>query len=226
MVEPDVVVRPITQSDINGVSGRCWESSETQARLFEKQGILGMAAWQGTQCVGLLHVYRVTLPDWDDSDFPGYGRRRPVSWPLGWPLLAAREKGLRFDGPVWGHACFHVGFAGPDAKHADRAFFGRGIGAALCRASIAWAREHGCAGVLAQGGTKAAPEYNVWMGCLPWTTYERLGFECAAMEEDGQKLPWWARGEANPAVMKQVEEALASGCTPEDLCARLMVLRF
>ncbi len=222
----DVVVRPIERLDIARVAGACWENRETQDRLLQQQGILGMGAWQGPLCVGQLHCYRVTLPEWDDTNFPGYGRKRPVSWPLGWPLLAAAEKGLRFNGPVWAHACFHVGFAGPEAQQADRTYFGGGIGTALCRASVQWAREHGYAAVLAQGGTKAAPEYNVWMGCLPWTTYSRIGFECLAMEEDGRQLPWWAKGEARPEVMKQVREAVDSGCEVSELCARLMVLRF
>jgi GNAT superfamily N-acetyltransferase len=220
----DIDIRPIESSDLDRVAGVCWENRETQIRLLELQEILGLAAWDRSLCVGQLHCYRVTLPQWDDESFPGYGRARPVSWPLGWPLLAAREKGLRFDGPIWGHACFHVGFTGPDAGHADRAYFGRGIGSAMCRASVRWASEHGYSAVLAQGGTKAAPEYNVWMGCLPWTTYARMGFACAAQEEDGQQLPWWAKGEASPEAMKQVQEAVDGGTAVADLCARLMVL--
>jgi GNAT superfamily N-acetyltransferase len=148
-----------------------------------------------------------------------------VSWPLGWPLLAARDKGLKFDGPVWAHACFHVGFSGPEARSADPAYFGRGIGKALCRASVEWACDHGYAAVLAQGGSKAVPEYNVWMGCLPWTTYAAMGFSVIAQEEDGRRLPWWAKGEARPEVMRQVQEALAAGKPFEELCTRAMVLR-
>jgi len=226
MSEPQVVVRPIIQSDIDQVAAACWENRETQTRLLEQQEILGMGAWQGSLCVGQLHCYRVFLPQWDDSNFPGYGRRKPMSWPLGWPLLAAKEEGLNFSRPVWAHACFHVGFAGPDARHANRTYFGRGIGTAMCRASIEWARAHGYAAVVAQGGTKTTPEYNAWMGCLPYTTYERLGFECLALEEDGRRLPWWAKGEARPEVMEQVQAAVESGIEPSALCARLMVLRF
>jgi GNAT superfamily N-acetyltransferase len=164
------------------------------------------------------------LPAWDDSNFPGYGKDRPVSWPLGWPLLAARDKGLSFDRPVWAHACFHVGFL-PGGHEAERAYFGRGIGTAMCEASVRWAREHGYAAVLAIGGSKAVPEYNVWMGCLPWTTYSRLGFECIAMEEEGKQLPWWAKGEARPEVMEQVHTAVAAGREPAEICARTMLLR-
>ena len=223
-MKEEIEVRPVALADLDRLAGACWENRQTQLRLLDSQEILGMAAWQGSQCVGLLHCYRVTLPDWDDSNFPGYARARLVSWPLGWPLLAVREKGLQFDGPVWSHACFHVGFTSPETHRPDRRYFGRGIGTALCEASLEWARGHGYAAVLAHGGTKAAPEYNVWMGCLPWTTYARMGFQCTAQEEDGQSLPWWARGEASPEVMKQVQEHLDAGRKPDDLCARLMVL--
>lgn len=222
----EVVVRPIGREDLDCISGACWENRETQIRLLEQQEILGMAAWQEDTCVGSLHCYRVSLPDWNDTNFPGYGRKRPVSWPLGWPLVAAKEKGLSFAGPVWGHACFHVGFAGPAAKRADSAYFGRGIGTALCEASVRWARENEYAAVIAQGGTKAAPEYNVWMGCLPWTTYRRMGFECLAQEAEGRELPWWAKGEASPETMKQVQECMDAGTDASELCTRLMVLRF
>ena len=64
------------------------------------------------------------------------------------------------------------------------------------------------------------------MGCLPWTTYARMGFECVAFEEDGLQLPWWAKGEGPPEAAKQVREAMDAGIGVRELCARLMVLRF
>ena len=223
MTEGEFNIRPIEPEDLDHVADACWENRQTQVRLLQRQEILGIGAWEGAMCVGQLHCYRVTLPQYDDSDFPGYGRSRPVSWPLGWPLLAAKDKGLNFDRPVWGHGCFHVGFT-PGARRADPAYFGRGIGTAMLRRSVQWARDHDYAAVIAHGGTKAAPAYNVWMGCLPWTTYEAMGFTCAATEEDGRQLPWWAKGEAPPGVMNQVQEAVAAGRGPDELCARLMVL--
>lgn len=225
MNEPAYIICPITAPDLERVSRACWDSRDIQLRILETQDILGFAAWQGEYCIGSLHCYRVTLPAYDDALFPGYGRAKPEGWPLGWPLLAAQELGLTFDGPVWGHACFHVGYAGPDAARADRSYFGRGIGTALCEASLAWAREHGYAAVLAQGGAKVAPEYNVWMGCLPWTTYTRLGFECLANEVKGTELPWWMQAGDIPAVQEQARRALEQGCSAQDLGTRLMLLR-
>lgn len=223
MTESEFHIRPIEQGDLEQVADICWENRQTQERLLQRQEILGIGAWEGANCVGQLHCYRVDLPEYNDSDFPGYGRSRPVSWPLGWPLVAAVEQGLSFDRPVWGHACFHVGFT-PGAHKADPAYFGRGIGTAMLHASVQWARDHDYAAVIAQGGTKAAAQYNVWMGCLPWTTYAATGFTCVATEENGRQLPWWAKGEASPEVMEQVQEATAAGHGPDELCTRLMVL--
>jgi len=75
------------------------------------------------------------------------------------------------------------------------------------------------------GGTKIAPAYNVWMGCLPWTTYASIGFQCVAMEEDGNELPWWAKNEELSELI-QVQEAIAAGHSYDELCARLMLLCF
>ena len=108
MMKGEFEIRPIRLGDLDHVTGACWENRQTQVRLLEIQEILGFGAWEGDACVGQLHCYRVTLPQWDDSNFPGYGRARPEGWPLGWPLLAAREKGLKFDRPAWGHACWPI----------------------------------------------------------------------------------------------------------------------
>lgn len=218
-------IRPIISQDLDRIAGACWENRQAQMRLLESQEILGFGAWEEDTCVGLLHCYSVTLPQWDDSNFPGYGRTNLVSWPLGWPLLAAKEKGLEFDKPVWGHACFHVGWT-LGAPHADPKYFGRGIGTALLKISVQWAREHDYAGIIAHGGTKVAPAYNVWMGCLPWTTYASMGFECIAMEEDGKQLPWWTKNEEQIELMAQVREAIAAKQEYDKLCARVMLLSF
>jgi GNAT superfamily N-acetyltransferase len=224
MTKGEFHIRPIELKDLDRIAGTCWENRQTQIRLLELQEILGFGAWEEDACVGLLHCYSVSLPQWDDSNFPGYGRANLVSWPLGWPLLAAKEKGLEFR-PVWGHACFHVGWT-LGAPRADPKYFGRGIGTALLKASVKWAREHDYAGIIAHGGTKVAPAYNVWMGCLPWTTYSSMGFQCVAMEEDGKQLPWWTKNEEQPELMAQVREAIAAGRGYDELCARLMILRF
>jgi len=225
MAKGEFYIRPIVSQDLDRIAGACWENRQTQIRLLELQEIPGFGAWEGDTCVGLLHCYSVTLPQWDDSNFPGYGRANLMSWPLGLPLLVAKEKGLKFNKPVWGHACFHVGWT-LGAPHADPKYFGRGIGKAMLKASMQWAKEHDYAGIIAHGGTKVVPDYNIWMGCLPWTTYASAGFECVAMEEDGKQLPWWTKNEGQPELMAQVHKAIAFGSGCDELCAKVMLLRF
>jgi GNAT superfamily N-acetyltransferase len=218
-----VTIRPIYEQDLDAVAGMCWENRETQLRLLEKQATLGFGAWDTeNRSVGTLHCYRVTLPEWDDSDFPGYGRARLEDWPLGWPLLAAREKGLEFDGPVWGQACFHVGIL-PNTWQANPAYFHRGIGTALLEASVAWARDHDYVAAIGHGGSAMVPAYNTMMGCVPWTSYAKLDFETAAIEEDGARLPWWGETKGE-TIQAQVEQALAAGKKIADIAARLMIL--
>ena len=223
MNQDEVTIRPIYGQDLDAVAGMCWENRETQLRILEKQEILGFGAWDtDTTSIGTLHCYLVTLPEWDDSDFPEYGRARLQDWPLGWPLLAARERGLEFDGPVWGQACFHVGIL-PNTWEANPAYFRKGIGTALLEASVAWAREHGYAAVIGHGGSAIVPAYNTMMGCLPWTSYAKLGFDTKVIEEDGERLPWWAETKGE-AIQAQVAQALAEGKQIADIAARLMVL--
>lgn len=213
-------IRAIRSTDLDTVPGKCWDNREAQLNLLHRQEILGFAAWDQDQCIGQLHCYRIDPPKWEDDSFPSYGRRDPKSWPLGWPLLIAREQAVA--GPIWGHGCFHVGLR-MGAHDADPKLSHRGIGTSLCRASVQWAKEHGYASVLAIAGTSLVPDFNSWMGCLPWKVYERLGATCLVMEEDGLQLPWWAN-QCPPSAQDQLNQAIQAGATPKDLCARAMRL--
>lgn len=212
---------PITGSDLNTVPGKCWEGHESQQQLIQAQEILGFAAWEGEQCVGQLHCYRIDPPQWDSELFPSYGRREPRSWPLGWPLQVAQE--LMLQGPIWGHGCFHVGLLQGVGENEVR-YFRRGIGTGLCQASVRWAKAHGYASILAVAGSAWVPDYNIWMGCLPWKVYERLGFETISMEEQGEKLPWWVEP-CPPVAQAQLRQAVLAGIVPKELCARVMTLK-
>lgn len=106
----------------------------------------------------------------------------------------------------------------------DPRYIGRGIGTALCRASIQWARYHGCAAVLAPGAPEGMFEFAKWVGHLPWTTYAKLGFEPVEDGWDEIDLPNWARGDAPAEVTAEVKAALAAGRAPHELRERLMVL--
>lgn len=103
-------------------------------------------------------------------------------------------------------------------------YHGRGIGSALCAASARWAKEHEYAAVLATGAPKGIFEYAKWAGLLPWTGYVRLGFRSVAEEAAGNALSAWATGNSPPAVMSEVESALAAGRPVEEIRNRLMML--
>lgn len=224
MTAENITVRPIYASDLDRVAPACWQSRSAQLELLARQETLGFAAWQEDTCVGSLHCYRVALPDYDDALFPAYGRDEPRSWPLGWPLLAARGLGLAFERPVWGLACFHVGFTGPSARRADPGYFRRGIGRALLESAISWAERRGYGAVLAHGGPDQMPRYNTNMGCLPYTAYLKHGFSEIARDAQPGELGWFAAQKGDPQMEAEISQALAAGTAPEALSARAMLL--
>ena len=214
-----VEVRPILLEELEHVPLRCWKDRASIRGLFESQQTIGMAAWAEEKCVGQLHGYRLHLPEgghehWGEWNKPWWVRNRPAE--------------LDLTGPVWAHACCHVGRTlqtwltesvgyikelGPkcnwDAERiserhqphcfsneqlrelidrarrpeqptdlewgADPSYFGRGIGTAMCRASIDWAKEHGYVAVLATATPDGLPTFSRLAGGLPRNSYERLG---------------------------------------------------
>jgi len=106
----------------------------------------------------------------------------------------------------------------------DPRYLGRGIGTALCEASVQWARDHGYAAVLAPGAPDGLFEFAAWSGHLPWTAYTKIGFRVASGPRQGDGLSNWAQGDSPPEVMAQVQSALAAGRPPHEFRERLMML--
>jgi GNAT superfamily N-acetyltransferase len=219
-----IEVRPILRDELTSVPLRCFPGPEVIDRMFENQGTIGMAAWNDTVCVGQLHCYRL---DASTGNWPDWNR----PWWLGPVLEGAFDLGR----PLWCHACCHVGRTLESAaaeergmgiqKGIDTRYLGRGIGTALCKASVVWAAKHDYGAVLASGHPDRLYSFAVWCGGLPWTTYEKLGFSVAATEVDGDELPGWAQGDSPPEVMKEVHAALVKGRPAKELQSRLMVLK-
>jgi GNAT superfamily N-acetyltransferase len=240
LVSPDdipITIRPIQIDEIDRIPLRCWPMDRgALLRLFESQGTLGMAAWEEDRCVAQLHCYRIVLPDQDNPDWPSWNHW----WRPDWWRRMTGSVNLELSGPTWCHACCHVGRtlesfrqeievnaspAAPDIrKGADPRYFGRGIGTALCRASMRWAWDHNYTTVLALGAPSGLFEFAVAAGHLPWTTYTRLGFEPFGMISDAAHLPQWARGHGPEEVKDAIQAAMAAGRPLQDFYERLMVM--
>lgn len=213
-----VDVRPIRRDELGRVLLRCLPDGGSIESMFKSQQTVGIAAWDGDRCVAQLHCYCLELPGgsvevWPEWSRPGY-------------VQDIINGSLGIKGPVWCHACCHVGrsietFSISDAP--DSRYFGRGIGSALCRASVSWARENGYAAVIAPGTPDGLFEFSVWAGGLPWTTYDKLGFSSLSAKHDD--LPEWAKGNSPPEVMAAAKSALAAGRPEEDFHSKLMVLK-
>jgi GNAT superfamily N-acetyltransferase len=229
-----ITVQPILRGELDRIVLRCWPDRKTLERLFAEQGTIGMAAWDGKKNVAQLHCYRVTAPDgkeWKAAEHGAMGGSMGANWWTesdrvfeGWGQWGPRKSELGLSGPIWCHACFHVGRTLDDPEANDPRYLGQGIGTALCKASIQWAQEHGYVAVVAPGSPEGVPAFTNWYGHLPWTTYAKLGFHDypVPLEETGQ-LPGWAVGDVHEPIASEIKKALESRPLNEIL-ERVMVL--
>ena len=229
-----ITVRAIEPTELDRIVLRCWPDRQTLDRLFTAQGTIGMAAWDGDRNVAQLHCYRVTAPggkEWQAARHgPGGGAMGANWWTEsdrvfdGWGQWGPRKTDLSLSGPIWCHACFHVGRTLDDPEANDPRYLGQGIGTALCKTSIQWAREHGHVAVVAPGAPDGVPEFTSWYGHLPWTTYAKLGFrDYAVPPEEADRLPNWATGGVHEPIASEIKNALQNRLAHEIL-ERVMVL--
>jgi GNAT superfamily N-acetyltransferase len=212
-------IRPIRRDELGRVLIRCLPDGYRIEMMFKTQEVIGIGAWEGDKCIAQLHCYRLILPHGSVDLWPAWSRPSYID--------AVLNGCLGISGPVWCHACFHVGrsiesFARSDAP--DSQYFGLGIGTALARASIRWAEEHDYEAIIAPGTPDDLFAFSVWAGGLPWTTYRKLGFSGKALDI-GDDLPDWAKGNAPPEVMEEVKAALTAGRPKREFHSRMMVLR-
>ena len=214
-----IEISPIRREDLGKVLIRCLPDGYRLEKLFKTQEIIGIGAWDGDKCIGQLHCYRLILPHGSADLWPAWSRPSYVEGIL--------NGCLGISGPVWCHACFHVGRSIESFAHSDdpdSRYFGRGIGTALAQVSVHWAKEHDYEAVIAPGTPDGLFSFSVLAGGLPWPTYQTLGFTDETFETDDD-LPEWAKGNAPPELMKDVEAALATGRPKREFHSKLMVLR-
>jgi len=212
-------IHPIRRDELGKVLLRCLPDGYRIEMLFNTQETIGFGAWDQGQCIAQLHCYRLQLPHGTANLWPTWTRPAFITDVL--------SGSLNIHGPVWCHACFHVGrsiasFAQSDQP--DARYFGRGIGTALAQASIHWAETHDYAAVIAPGTPDGLFAFSALAGGLPWTTYRKLGFTVEGLEA-ADDLPDWANDKAPPEVMEELSNALASGRSKRELHSKLMVLR-
>lgn len=215
-----IEVRPIRRDELGKIVLRCYPDGGKLESLFKTQGTIGIAAWDRETCVGLLHCYSLNLPGGMNPYWP--------EWNKPWWLNYLSSGALHINGKVWCHACCHVGRtleAMAVSDNPDPKYFGKGIGTALCQASISWAQEHGYKAVLADSNPDKLFNLAIWHGGLPWTTYAKLGFTEVRAEVEGDELPDWAQGNSPPEVMQEIQAAIASGRPKSDFRCRLMMLQ-
>jgi GNAT superfamily N-acetyltransferase len=102
---PHIEVRAIRQTELDRIVRRCWPGREELLRLFDEQVTIGMAAWEGAKCVGVVHGYRLDDPKAGSERWPSWANWwHPDEWPD-----TTREAALDLPGPIWCLSCFHVG---------------------------------------------------------------------------------------------------------------------
>lgn len=212
-------IRPLRREDLGKVLIRCLPDGYRIETLFKTQETIGIGAWESGKCIAQLHCYRLVLPHGSIDLWP--------IWTRPFYINAVLNGRLGISGPVWCHACFHVGrsiesFANSDDP--DSRYFSRGIGTALAQASVRWAKEHDYEAVIAPGTPDGLFSFSVLAGGLPWTTYYKLGFLDETFDANDD-LPDWAKGNGPPEVMKEVEAGLAAGRHKREFHSKLMVLR-
>jgi hypothetical protein len=212
-------IRPIRRDELGKVLLRCLPDGNSIEWMFKSQEVIGIGAWDGDRCIAQLHCYRLLLPHGSGDLWPAWSRPSYVD--------AMIDGYLDISGPVWCHACFHVGrsiesFSRSDEP--DSRYFSRGIGTALAQASVQWAKEHEYQAVIAPGTPDGLFAFSVLAGGLPWTTYRKLGFSDETFDIDDE-LPDWAKDNAQPELMNIVNAALAAGRPKREFHSRLMVLK-
>ena len=211
-------VRPISRGELGQVLLRCLPDGGRIETLFKMQETVGFGAWEGERCIAQLHGYRVAPAEGDAGLWPSWSRPSYIDDILSGALAVAA--------PVWCHACFHVGRSIESFAHSDEPdarYFHRGIGTALARCSVNWARQRGYASVVASGTPDDLFAFSVWAGGLPWTTYRALGFDEIGRQRP-DTLPEWTKWDAPANVMPAVARALDAGRPKSDLHSRIMVL--
>ena len=173
--------RPIEATDFDSVETSDWRSPGHVKELIESQGIGSMLAFDDERYLGQLYVREY------DPSFanPGGVSGGPEPWR---DFSLAEPLGLQ--GRYLTLGCYHVGWRpGGTWETVDTTLWGKGVGTGLLEAMIEWVRSQDAIdGLVAWALVHGSKEIHQHNGQMPYTVYQRLGFEELKRVND----PSWA----------------------------------
>jgi GNAT superfamily N-acetyltransferase len=160
----EIRFRPLAFDDLDAVPLQCQGEPAELAERIARCGSSALLAFDGDACVGQLQFrpYVAGTRSPNGLHHPLYWMDFPDSTP------APPEPALAL-------FCYHVGQLASNPERRDPRYLGRGIGQALLRETLTWARGHGFAAVVAKG-LASCWSLIQYMGGMPWSVYEEHGF--------------------------------------------------
>ena len=176
----DIQIRPATAADLPALERRClWGGEDEMRTRIASQGTCSIIALDGGRPIGQLYVRAL------ESGFRSPGGLHDGAW---WADLAGIDESLRLPGRTAMLGCWHVGrVREPDGTEREaEEYRGRGIGIALVEGAIAWLRTGHAPfdGLAAKAADSEDRAYLGWLGGLPLSAFEALGFKRLAIYDD------------------------------------------
>lgn len=196
---PSIHCRAMTPDDIGRVPiGHQGDAAEVAARIADL-GSSAILAFDGDRYVGQLQFRR---------HVPGSRSPAGIHDPLYWGDFGEHEPDLP-DGAIAVY-CYHVGQV-DDTDARDARYQGRGIGAQLLDALVAWADAHAVPAIV----VKAVPPVRAvatYMGGHPAAVYEERGFVTVDSWVDQELLAVVTQKALAPEGVPAAEAARMSCC--------------
>ncbi len=173
-------IRPAIATDVPALERRCWRGGEEEMRRrIDEQGTCSIIVLDDGRPVGQLYVRAY------EQGYRSPSGLHDGSW---WADLSGVEDRVALPSRTAVLGCWHVGRVRErdgSEREADQ-YRGRGVGVGLLRGAAEWLRlDQTPFDALAVKATDSADRgYIGWIGGLPASTFESVGFERLATFED------------------------------------------